>query len=73
MPLASLGGRVGGAGMLGPACVPPAVLPAAGSWQALTIAFRVAFGLQYPGLLAKRWIFFAQANHPQSLFYQAVA
>ena len=33
----------------------------------------VAFALQYAGLLAERWCFFAQANHPQNLYYQAVA
>ena len=32
-----------------------------------------AFLLQYLGLLAERWFFFAQANHPQNLYYQAVA
>jgi hypothetical protein len=26
-----------------------------------------------PGLLAERWFFFAQANHPQNLYYQAVS
>jgi DMSO reductase anchor subunit len=31
-----------------------------------------AFGVQYVGLLAERWFFFAQANHPQNLYYQAV-
>ncbi|MFN0162173.1 MAG: dimethyl sulfoxide reductase anchor subunit family protein [Burkholderiales bacterium] len=25
------------------------------------------------GLLAERWLFFAQANHPQNIYYQAVA
>jgi hypothetical protein len=29
--------------------------------------------LQAPGLLAERWFFLAQANHPQNLYYQAVA
>lgn len=29
--------------------------------------------LQFPGLLAERWYFFAQANHPQNLYYQSVA
>ena len=33
----------------------------------------VAFAVQYVGLLAERWFFFAQANHPQNLYYQAVA
>ena len=32
-----------------------------------------AFALQYAGLLAERWFFFAQANHPQNLYYQAVS
>jgi DMSO reductase anchor subunit len=33
----------------------------------------VAFGVQYLGLLAERWFFFAQANHPQNLYYQTVS
>ena len=32
-----------------------------------------AFVVQYVGLLAERWYFFAQANHPQNLYYQAVS
>jgi DMSO reductase anchor subunit len=32
-----------------------------------------AFGVQYIGLMAERWFFFAQARHPQNLYYQAVA
>ncbi len=32
-----------------------------------------AFLIQYAGLLAERWFFFAQANHPQNLYYQSVA
>jgi DMSO reductase anchor subunit len=32
-----------------------------------------AFGLQYIGLLAERWFFFAQARHPQNLYYQAIS
>ena len=28
---------------------------------------------QLLGLLAERWLFFAQANHPQNIYYQAVA
>ena len=31
-----------------------------------------AFTIQYLGLLAERWFFFAQANHPQNLYYQTV-
>ena len=32
-----------------------------------------AFAVQYIGLLAERWFFFAQANHPQNLYYQAIS
>ena len=32
-----------------------------------------AFVVQYAGLLAERWFFFAEANHPQNLYYQAIA
>ena len=33
----------------------------------------VAFVLQYIGLLAERWFFFAQADHPQNLYYQTIS
>ena len=32
-----------------------------------------AFIAQYAGLLAERWYFFAEARHPQNLYYQAIA
>jgi len=32
-----------------------------------------AFAAQYAGLIAERWYFFAEANHPQNLYYQAIA
>jgi len=32
-----------------------------------------AFLLQYVGLLGERWFFFAQARHPQNLYYQVVS
>ena len=32
-----------------------------------------AFVIQYLGLLAERWFFFAQANHPQNLYYQTIS
>jgi DMSO reductase anchor subunit len=44
---------------------------------ALLLAFSelriLAFALQYAGLLAERWYFFAEAKHPQNLYYQAIA
>jgi len=33
----------------------------------------LAFPIQYIGLLAERWLFFAQARHPQNLYYQTVS
>jgi DMSO reductase anchor subunit len=33
----------------------------------------VAFALQYAGLLAERWYFFAEASHLQNLYYQAIS
>jgi len=31
-----------------------------------------AFIIQYIGLVAERWFFFAQANHPQNIYYETV-
>jgi len=36
-------------------------------------ALGAAFALQFAGLLAERWYFFAEAKHPQNLYYQAIA
>lgn len=33
----------------------------------------MTFAVQYAGLIAERWFFFAQANHPQNLYYQAIS
>jgi DMSO reductase anchor subunit len=33
----------------------------------------LAFVVQYAGLLAERWYFFAEAQHPQNLYYQGVS
>lgn len=33
----------------------------------------LALAVQAPGLLAERWFFFAQARHPQNLYYQMVS
>jgi DMSO reductase anchor subunit len=51
----------------------PLALVAAGlAWQAPALLL-AAFAVQYAGLLAERWFFFAQANHPQNLYYQRVS
>lgn len=36
-------------------------------------AWLVAMPLQFAGLLAERWFFFAQARHPQNIYYQTVS
>jgi DMSO reductase anchor subunit len=33
----------------------------------------LALPAQFIGLLAERWFFFAQAQHPQNLYYQVVS
>ena len=55
------------------AFVVPALLFAAALAGAPRGAIVAAFFVQYLGLLAERWYFFAQANHPQNLYYQAIA
>ena len=37
------------------------------------VALAAAILVQMAGLMAERWYFFAEANHPQNLYYQAVA
>ena len=51
--------------------VPIALLSLGLAAQAATV-FAIAFAVQYLGLMAERWFFFAQANHPQNLYYQTV-
>jgi sulfite dehydrogenase (quinone) subunit SoeC len=51
----------------------PLLCLALGLHSASTLWLGTAFVVQYLGLLAERWFFFAQANHPQNLYYQAVA
>jgi len=36
------------------------------------VIFLLSFLIQYTGLIAERWFFFAQANHPQNLYYQTI-
>ncbi len=52
--------------------VPLALLAGGIAWQAPAL-LGLAFLVQYAGLLAERWFFFAQANHPQNLYYQRVS
>jgi DMSO reductase anchor subunit len=51
----------------------PAVLALWGLIGGGALAWVLAVLLQAPGLLAERWFFFAQAKHPQNLYYQVVS
>ena len=51
----------------------PLALIAAGMAAESPLLLMAAFAVQFAGLLAERWFFFAQANHPQNLYYQAVS
>ena len=47
--------------------VAAALVHGAGAWWLAAVA------VQFAGLLAERWFFFAQARHPQNLYYQTVS
>ena len=51
----------------------PVALLWAGLSNKVSALFAAAFLTQYFGLLAERWFFFAQANHPQNLYYQTIS
>ncbi len=50
----------------------PVALLAAGDATGSAYLPALAFLVQYLGLLAERWYFFAEAKHPQNLYYQTV-
>jgi DMSO reductase anchor subunit len=50
-----------------PACLAVLGLVTGAAWP-----WALAVAGQVPGLLAERWFFFAQAKHPQNLYYQVV-
>ena len=51
----------------------PLLLLASGLFLASAKLLCGAFIIQYGGLIAERWFFFAQANHPQNLYYQTIS
>ena len=53
--------------------VVPVVLLAVAYAMESTLLPGAAFALQFLGLLAERWHFFADARHPQNLYYQAIS
>ncbi|MEJ2106379.1 MAG: dimethyl sulfoxide reductase anchor subunit [Acidiferrobacteraceae bacterium] len=50
----------------------PLALLATGLAAGSATVLLAAFLIQYLGLIAERWFFFAQANHPQNIYYQTV-
>ncbi len=50
----------------------PILLLALGLQNGSGALLGLAFASQYVGLLAERWFFFAQAKHPQNLYYQTI-
>ena len=50
----------------------PLILLSSAIASANTEVLIAAFIIQYIGLIAERWFFFAQANHPQNIYYQTV-
>jgi DMSO reductase anchor subunit len=55
------------------AFVVPVLLLALGRGEPSAALMQGAFVVQFGGLLIERWFFFAQARHPQNLYYQAVS
>jgi DMSO reductase anchor subunit len=51
----------------------PTVLLTLGLSTGRTNFWLLALVFQAPGLIAERWFFFAQARHPQNLYYQVVS
>ncbi len=58
---------------LGMVFVFPVLLLGASYWLASPYLPVAAFAVQYLGLMAERWYFFAEARHPQNLYYQSMA
>lgn len=50
----------------------PVVLLFLGMGSESALVLFLAFAVQYVGLLAERWYFFAQVNHPQNIYYQTI-
>ncbi len=50
----------------------PLIFLYSGMSNGSTGVLMAAFIIQYAGLVAERWFFFAQANHPQNIYYQTI-
>ena len=52
--------------------VPVALIGASYLFESTNLPI-LAFAIQYLGALAERWYFFAEARHPQNMYYQSIA
>jgi DMSO reductase anchor subunit len=52
--------------------IPVALLGASNAMQSAYLPM-LAFAVQFLGLMVERWYFFAEARHPQNLYYQSAA
>ncbi|SDH21855.1 dimethyl sulfoxide reductase anchor subunit family protein [Paraburkholderia phenazinium] len=62
--------------LLGAFAVPVVLIALGGSVSSLAASFWLlcaACAVQYAGLVAERWFFFAEARHPQNLYYRQAA
>lgn len=59
--------------MLGLCFAAPVILILLGTSLESRALLVLAFPIQYLGLLSERWLFFAQARHPQNIYYQTVS
>ncbi len=60
-------------GFLALAFVVPALLLAAGLATGSVFLLAAAPAVQYAGIIAERWYFLADSNHPQNLYYQCAS
>lgn len=60
-------------GFLALAFVLPVLCLSLGVVNGVPALLALGFIVQYIGLVAERWFFFAQANHPQNLYYQTIS
>ncbi|MBT5231448.1 MAG: dimethyl sulfoxide reductase anchor subunit [Methylococcales bacterium] len=51
----------------------PIILLAISFYQPSKMLLLSTITVQYIGLMAERWFFFAQANHPQNIYYQTIS
>jgi DMSO reductase anchor subunit len=62
--------------LVGAFAVPLVLIALGGSVASIALSFWLlcaACAVQYAGLVAERWFFFAEARHPQNLYYKRVS